>query len=159
MIVVADTSVLINLCRIGQAELLVPLYREVFIPPEVATEFRELAEHEPRFAGLAIPTLVRQRPTTRPWVAEPLHAGERAALSLALELRADAILVDERRAHAAARRLGLRTIGLLAVLLDAKSLGLLPQVTPLLTALREDAGFWMSDALYARVLRLASEVP
>lgn len=32
MIVVADTSVLLNLCRIGQVELLARLFREVVIP-------------------------------------------------------------------------------------------------------------------------------
>jgi len=36
MIVVADTSVLLNICRIGKVELLIELFREIIIPPEVA---------------------------------------------------------------------------------------------------------------------------
>ena len=43
MIVVADTSVLLNLCRIGQVELLARLFHEVVIPLEVAAEFDRLA--------------------------------------------------------------------------------------------------------------------
>jgi predicted nucleic acid-binding protein len=44
VIVVADTSVLLNLCRIGQVELLARLFHEVVIPPEVAVEFGRLAK-------------------------------------------------------------------------------------------------------------------
>jgi predicted nucleic acid-binding protein len=36
VIVVADTSVLINLCRVGQGGLFQQLFQEVYIPPEVA---------------------------------------------------------------------------------------------------------------------------
>jgi predicted nucleic acid-binding protein len=43
VIVVADTSVLLNLCRIGQVELLARLFHEVVIPLEVAAEFERLA--------------------------------------------------------------------------------------------------------------------
>jgi predicted nucleic acid-binding protein len=39
VIVVADTSVLINLCRVGQGGLFKSLFLEVAIPPEVAAEF------------------------------------------------------------------------------------------------------------------------
>jgi predicted nucleic acid-binding protein len=55
-------------------------------------------------------------------------------------------------------QLGLRTIGLLGVLLRAKSAGLLPSVRPLLDALQRDAGFWVSATLYEQVLRLAGEI-
>ncbi len=43
MIVVADTSVLINLCCVGQGGLFRQLFQEVVIPPEVAAEFARLA--------------------------------------------------------------------------------------------------------------------
>jgi predicted nucleic acid-binding protein len=36
VIVVADTSVLLNLCRIGQVELLARLFHQVVIPLEVS---------------------------------------------------------------------------------------------------------------------------
>jgi predicted nucleic acid-binding protein len=39
VIVVADTSVLINLCRVGEGGLFKRLFFEVVIPPEVAAEF------------------------------------------------------------------------------------------------------------------------
>lgn len=59
MIVVADTSVLLNLCRIGQVELLARLFHEVVIPLEVAAEFDRLARQATRFQGLGLPGEVR----------------------------------------------------------------------------------------------------
>ena len=55
MIVVADTSVLLNLCRIGQVELLARPFHEVVIPLEVAAEFERLAREAARFQGMALP--------------------------------------------------------------------------------------------------------
>jgi len=43
MIVVADTSVILNLCRVQQERLLQQLYRRVLIPSRVALEFQNLA--------------------------------------------------------------------------------------------------------------------
>jgi predicted nucleic acid-binding protein len=161
VIVVADTSVLINLCRVGLGGLFRQLFREVVIPPEVAAEFTRLAAMTPRFAGLTLPAGIRQQspaallPAVR--AAIGLDAGEAAALSLAVEIHADAVLVDERRGHEVAHQLGLRTIGVLGILLRAKSDGHLPAVQPVLEALQRDAGFWLSESLKKQVLGLADE--
>jgi predicted nucleic acid-binding protein len=45
-----------------------------------------------------------------------LGAGELEAISLALELRADAVLIDERKALGIARRLGLLVMGTIGLL-------------------------------------------
>ncbi|MBI4028285.1 MAG: DUF3368 domain-containing protein [Verrucomicrobia bacterium] len=161
MIVVADTSVLINLCRIGQSHLLQQLFHEVLIPPEVAAEFARLVSFVPRFAGLSLPSGIRQQsPTAVPSrirSAPGLDRGEISALSLAVEIHADAVLVDERRGYQVALELGLLAIGVLGILLRAKSAGLLPAVRPLLDSLQRDAGFWMLESLRQQVLHLADE--
>lgn len=163
MIVVADTSVLINLCRVGQGALFRQLFHEVVIPPEVALEFSRLAAATSRFAGLTIPRGIRQQsPRLAPPIvraAKGLDSGEAAALSLAVEIHADAVLIDERRGHEVATQLGLRTIGILGILLRAKTVGLLPAVQPVLDALQRDAGFWLSEMVRTQVLRLAGELP
>ena len=43
MIVVADTSVILNLCRVRHEHLLPALFGRVLIPTEVASEFSRLA--------------------------------------------------------------------------------------------------------------------
>jgi predicted nucleic acid-binding protein len=56
-----------------------------------------------------------------------------------------------------AARYGLRVQGVLGVLLRAKDRGLIPLVRPLLDALVNDAGFWITNNLYQRVLQIARE--
>ena len=161
MIVVTDTSVLINLCRVGHGGLLKKLFGEVVIPPEVAAEFAQLAASVPRFGGLTMPDGIRQQTPasilTAVRAAAGLDPGEAAALSLAVEIHADAILVDERRGHEVARQLGLRTIGVLGILLRAKAAGIVPAVKPIMEALQRDANFWISESVRRQVLRLAGE--
>lgn len=160
MIVVADTSVLVNLCRVGQADLLARLFREVFIPPEVAAEFTRLAAQVSRFSGLSLPVWIHQRkPALVPAELREtkLDPGETAALALALEIHADAPLVDERRGHEVAVQLGIKTIGVLGVLLQGKRSGLITKLRTLLDQLDQEAGFWISPGIRQRVLQLAGE--
>jgi uncharacterized protein len=161
VIVVADTSVLINLCRVGQGDLFMSLFRQVVIPPEVRAEFFELVAFVPRFAGLSLPEGIREQAPSALLAAvrdaEGLDPGEAAALSLAVEIHADAVLVDERRGHEVALQLGLRTIGVLGILLRAKTAGIITRVGPVIDSLRRDAGFWISERLREEILRLSGE--
>ena len=161
MIVVADTSVILNLARVGHIQLLQQLYTDVLIPPLVAQEFRQQAQTNPRFAGLLLPIwLKHQTPAGIPGALRfhPfLDPGETQAIALAIEIHADAVLVDEADGRAAAISLGLRTFGALGVLLQAKRAALLPQIAPVVDALRQQAGFWCSEQLRARILREAGE--
>jgi len=92
VIVVADTSVVLNLCFLGLDRLLPLLFGEVCAPTEVESEFLRLAGEDARFEGLEFPkAIVIEKPqaTGHRWAHSPsLHPGEIAALSLALELRA-----------------------------------------------------------------------
>lgn len=86
-----------------------------------------------------------------------LDAGEAEAIACALEINADLLLLDERRARETAQRLGLKFIGILGVLTEAKRRQLIPRIRPVLDNLRHQAGFWVTDALYQRVLAVAGE--
>jgi len=55
MIVVADTSVILNLALVGHDGLLAAIFHEVTIPPAVESEFLRLASSDGRFAGLRVP--------------------------------------------------------------------------------------------------------
>ena len=162
MIVVADTSVILNLCFLGQEAILPQLFGTVHVPPQVEAEFQRLAGADERFQGLVFPGFIQKRSpqtTARAWAHSPaLHAGEIAAISLALELGADLVLMDEAEGRAAAGALHLRTMGLLGTLLQARQRGLISAVTPLLDRLQQEARFWMTPALREAVLRAAGEI-
>jgi len=147
---VTNTACVIALERIGQLDLLPRVVAQVFAPPAVRSELRT-----------AVPWLTIQAPTNTPLLtvlATQLGAGEAGAIALALELGDARVVLDDKKARAVARGVGLTVIGTLGVLLLAKREGVLPQIEPLLTALR-DAQFHMSQALYREVLRLANEAP
>ena len=56
-----------------------------------------------------------------------------------------------------ARESGLKTIGLLGVLVKAKEKGIIKKVKPAIDKLMEIAGFWIGDKLVDRVLREVNE--
>ena len=108
----------------------------------------------------SLPWIIRHQVTQHPLVKVlrlELDAGEAEALACALELKADLILLDERRARDVAQRLGLRFVGLLGVLIEAQRQNRLHRIRPVLDDLRQNAGFWITDALYQRVLAAAGE--
>ena len=117
MIVVSDTSPLNYLILIGQVEILPALFSRVVAPPAVLAEMRQAGAPEvvadwatapPKWLEVIAPTTFD--------ASLPLGAGEAEAIALAQELKADRVLLDERRAAFVARRLGLAVTGTLSVL-------------------------------------------
>lgn len=77
--------------------------------------------------------------------------------SLALELEADLLLIDERRGRAEANRLGIKITGLLGILVEAKQKNLINAVKPLIDALIATSEFRISSALYSQILDTVDE--
>lgn len=163
MTVVTDTSVVLNLCLIGQENLLPLLFGSILAPAAVVAEFERLATEDLRFQGLPFPAFIEQSEPSDslPSLVQTkrLQAGEIAALSLALQREANAVLMDELAGRAAATALGLKPIGLLGVLLEAKERALIPALKPLLDRLEVEAEFWISASLRDHILNAAGENP
>ena len=83
-------------------------------------------------------------------LAEELGAGEREAISVALELQADLLLIDERSGRQAAEARRLQVAGTLAVLLRAGVLGLLD--FPSVLQEIQQLGFRVSREIQATML-------
>ena len=156
MIVVSDTSPVLNLARIGRLELLALLYRQVLIPSAVYDELTAYKSGLPGAIDLASrPWLVVASANDRKRVQEfreDLDRGEAEAIVLAIERRADLLLVDERRGRRIATVAGLTATGLLGVLVRAKRAGLIDLGKPVLDELIRTARFWIGPDLYAEVL-------
>jgi uncharacterized protein len=86
-----------------------------------------------------------------------IHLGEAEAICLAIELGADAVLLDEAIGRNLARAYHLPYIGILGILLKSKQKGLIVNVKPLLEQLQSDAGFFIHKSLLQEVLALAGE--
>jgi predicted nucleic acid-binding protein len=124
MIVVADASPLHYLILVGHVEVLPQLFERVLVPPAVIYELSRPKTPEPVHRWTTSPPswLEIKAPTT---VLEVLRlgAGEREAISLARETRAEAVLIDDRDAVKEAQRHGLTVLSTLSVLDDAANIG------------------------------------
>ena len=131
MAVVSNASPLIAFASIEQLSLLPAIFQSIVIPPAVAVEIAP-----------SIPTLplgcmftFLQQPLPGPVLQRSLGAGEREALALAVEIRAERILLDDLPARRIARTLSLLVTGTAGVLLVARRHALIRRVRPHLDAL------------------------
>lgn len=88
-----------------------------------------------------------------------LDKGEAEAVALAVETEDVLLLMDERLGRETADHFDLACVGLIGVLIEAKENEHADALRPYLQALRNEAGFWISDQLYRRVLRDEGELP
>lgn len=159
---VSNTSVISNLAVIDGLELLRGECGKVSVPVQVRDELLKLthADGSSRIAKALAAGWLEIVPvdgTEYESLPEWLHEGESAAIALALRLGADRLLIDEAAGREEAESLGIRCIGLLGILLQAKRNGLLALVKPLLERLRSEARFFISKKIESEVLRLAGE--
>ncbi len=160
IVVVSDTSPLRALHHLGLSSVLGRLFDRVVIPPAVRNELTSPTRRLPGVDLSELEFVEVRAPQDTARVRrflESLDPGESEALSLALELPADAILIDELAGRKAAAQNGIRTLGTLGILLDTKSRGLVQEVRPLVERLEDELGFFISDALRQRILDLAGE--
>jgi len=161
LIVVSDTSPILNLARIGRFELLASLYKQVIIPTAVYAELTATKRGLPAAIDLvSTPWLTVAAPKDHDRVRElcaDLDPGEAEAIVLATEFHADLLLVDERRGRRIAAALGLTVTGLLGVLADAKKAGFIERAKPVLDELVLKARFWIGPDLYREVLAELNE--
>jgi predicted nucleic acid-binding protein len=119
LLVIADTGPIRYLVQIGHIDLLQSLFQTVSIPAEVS---RELGDPS---APPAVQAWIKTPPR---WLSihdavelddpalDALDAGERAAIALGISLKADLILVDERKGSVVAANKGFETTGTLGIL-------------------------------------------
>ncbi|WP_457751993.1 DUF3368 domain-containing protein, partial [Thermococcus sp.] len=85
-----------------------------------------------------------------------LDEGESEAIVLAIESKAELILMDDYEGREVAKALGLKVAGTIGILLRAKFLGRIQSIKEELEKLKK-TGFWLSEGLYKRILEEAGE--
>jgi predicted nucleic acid-binding protein len=155
MIVVGDSGPLHYLILIDLIDLLPRLYGTVLIPPAVFSELT--ATSTPRKVASWVshpPEWLQVRPVSRDairGITEDLDDGEREAIRLAVELKADLLLMDEADGRSLAIGLGLPVTGTLGLLERADVLGVIADLPAALADL-EASGFYLSARLRDAVL-------
>ena len=128
MLVIADTGPVNYLVLVGHIEVLPPLFGKVILPSVVRDELTDAGTplivqnwiaHPPAWVDVRLTTSDPDAVGLR-----GLDAGEAAAIALAMQLKADLLLMDDREGAIAARRSGFVVTGTLGVLALAAERGL-----------------------------------
>jgi len=155
MKIVSNSSPLIALAKIEKLDI---LEYDIVIPKAV---FNETTEPEKEYMkelyewGKDKVVDVRNRKAVE-YLELILGNGEAETIVLSEELNADAVLIDDLKARKIARLRGLKVIGTIGVLLDAKERGRVHEVKPLLEVLMKNK-IRISEELHDHALELANE--
>ena len=155
--IVANSTPLINFAAIGRMDILEMLFATVTIPPAVEYELFERGHQYPSKAAIQHSAFIRKHNirnvALRDALMIDLDPGEAEAITLALEHKADLLLLDEIAGRMTAENYGLVFTGSIGCLIKAKQMGSIPAIRPLLDAMRQEARFWVNPRLYARILQ------
>jgi predicted nucleic acid-binding protein len=145
--------------HLQRLDLLSQLFEVVLIPPAVR---EKLTRPRKRFRGIDIadiPGATVQAPANLDSVRElqrQLQAGEAEAIALAEEVEAQ-LLIDEKAGRLIAPRRELRVTGVVGLLVESRTRGLIPAVVPLLERLRSELGVCLSEDLMRLARRESGE--
>ena len=160
MIVVADTTPISELAKVGYLDLLYELFEQVILPQEVYSELttgnHSATEIVSTLSWLKVEQISDPKQVKVLRLTSNLDLGEVAAIILAEELKADQLLIDERAARRVAKTRQLPIIGTVGILILAKERGLIDRVKPILDAMIKN-GTRIGERLYLQALILSQE--
>lgn len=157
MIAIADSSALIALATCSALEILVALYKEVYVPRSVYEEVSQPDKPHTVILSQFLHNRVVDVDKKKMLITVGgLGQGEIEAMTLYLQLEADQLLIDDRRARRVAEANNISCIGALGMLLFAKHNNLITAITPFVEQLRHSPLHY-SEALLTRVQQLAGE--
>jgi len=157
VVVVADSSPLIYLSRVGVLDLLAVVSGDVVVPRTVWDEVVQRRPSAPGVDTLQQASWIRVTDSELPQVDLGLDPGETAAILLAEAIHGDLLLIDERIGRKVAEARGIAVRGTLGVLVQARQTGALPALRPVLDALVAE-GFRIAPALVREALSRVGEL-
>lgn len=146
--------------KIGQIHLLYPVYGMILIPSAVYEEavLDGLARGEPDAVAIEMEfhrhhLQIIETDLTSAIAALPLDRGEKHAIQLAPNEKADWILLDDMQARTEAKRLGLQVEGTLGVFVDAVRQNILnlSEIDVIFDALHKRDDIWIAEGLVRHV--------
>jgi predicted nucleic acid-binding protein len=148
-IIICDTSCLILLQKINELEILHLHFGKILTTIEVAIEFGEVL---PDWISTQQPSTVNYNLLFE----TKLGRGESSAIALASEFSDCLLIIDDLKARKTAQKLGLKVIGTLGLLVDAKLKGNIPSIKPFLEKIKQ-TNFRISNQLENLLLDFANE--
>lgn len=157
---VVDTSPLIFLAKLDRLDLLKKGADHVVVPQAVLREVSEQQDSASRAVEAATRSWLSAREVRDLRLVDVLMAdlgpGESEVIALALEMKAERVVLDDLDARRFANRVDLSPVGTLGLLLAARLRGELPSLRTEIARLRH-AGFRVGQTLALELLNAAGE--
>ena len=133
MIVVSDSTPIISFAKLGMLDVLDKFYDEVLLPKAVINEVcrNPIFEAEASAVQTCIyikVKVVNNTQAVRKLMATGFDIGESEAIVLAETMPESLLLMDERKGRQIAIKMGVRVIGTLGILLQAKKVGYIKHI-------------------------------
>jgi predicted nucleic acid-binding protein len=159
--IVSNSSPIINLAVIGRLELLKKFWGRIIIPEavyqEIVIDGGDRAEvQEIKNANWIVVEAITDRNLVLA-LSQKLDKGESEAIALAIEKKADLILLDETDAREVADMYDLKKTGVLGILTRAKVENEIESLKEEISLLQEKANFWLRESLIKNVLEKVGE--
>lgn len=161
MVIVSDTSPIVNLASIGRLDLLPTIFGKVYIPFAVFEEITITGSGQPGAEEIQTASWIEIRNCSDQNLLHQLllelDPGESESIALAIELNTPNLIIDEKDGRDVALRYNLKPIGILGILLEAKKMGLISSVRQCMDDLKTIAGFYIAESLYYKILTSSGE--
>lgn len=162
MPIVSNTSPILNLAIINELVLLKEQFDSILIPQAVEEELR-IKENLPGCDEIKtaidegwIKVLEAKDKDKIQLLNRELDKGEAEAITLALQVKANMLLVDEREARTVSKSIGLKVTGIIGVILKAYKHGQVESIKFILDELINKAGFRIRDSFYNQIIDKSS---
>jgi predicted nucleic acid-binding protein len=150
-LVIADTSCLIILSKIGELDILKNTYDEIIITSEIAREFEENLPDWIRIIDVkdsGLMTLLKGS----------LGSGESSALALSCEIENTIVILDDLKARKFAKSLRIKVTGTIGVIVKTKLKGVIPSAKFVLRKILK-TDFRINIKMIEEAVRQAGETP
>ena len=156
-IVIADAGALISLGHIGQISLITDVFGDFYLVRAVWNELQNYTH--PGFDYNILKDLEQKVLDINKtnFLANIMDYGESESLLLYLEIKADYLLIDDRKAREIAEDLGINCIGTLGLLIKGKQKGLIKELRPFFEQFLKAGRFFSINLLNQVLYELGEE--
>jgi predicted nucleic acid-binding protein len=139
--IVSNTTPIVCFLKLGRLDILKNIFNEIIISQAVYAEVTAKPDEAEAITALTESGLFKTRPVENKFAVSLLQKqigldlGESESIVLAQELKAELLLMDERKGRRVAAENGISISGTLDVLIKAKQMNLVKEIRPLLNEL------------------------
>jgi hypothetical protein len=139
--IVSNTTPIVCFLKLGRLDILKNIFNEIIISQAVYAEVTAKPDEAEAITALTESGLFKTRPAENKFAVSLLQKqigldlGESESIVLAQELKAELLLMDERKGRRVAAENGISISGTLGVLIKAKQMNLVKEIRPLLNEL------------------------